>query len=179
NRQVDLIGLGFDAAMGGGFELPPGVIARELAPAHRALVAAPDYFADGAEPRHPQDLAALDGILIRSPQTGRIRTWPLRTRDNQQAPVTLKPRMTLSDPGAACLAASLGYGVALVSLPHAAAYLNDGRLRRVLPEWYVDGGALSLYFPAQRILPAKTRAFVDFVVEHFRRAGLAGQLSAV
>ncbi len=30
-----------------------------------------------------------------------------------------------------------------------------------------------------RFLPAKTRAFVDFVVEHFRRAGLAGQLSAV
>lgn len=179
NRQVDLIGQGFDAAIGGGFELPPGVIARELAPAHRVLVAAPDYFAGGAEPRHPQDLEALDGILIRSPQTGRIRTWPLRTRDNQQAPVALKPRMTLSDPGAACQAASLGYGVALVSLPHAAAYLNDGRLRRVLPEWYVDGGALCLYFPAQRILPAKTRAFVDFVVEHFRRAGLAGRLSAV
>lgn len=28
NRQVDLIGQGFDAAIGGGFELPPGVISR-------------------------------------------------------------------------------------------------------------------------------------------------------
>ena len=30
NRQVDLIGQGFDAAIGGGFELPQGVVARKL-----------------------------------------------------------------------------------------------------------------------------------------------------
>lgn len=178
NRQVDLIGQGFDAAIGGGFELPPGVIARELAPAHRILVAAPHYL-DGKPPvDQPEDLANCDGILIRSPQTGRIRSWPLRNRANEQRPVNLKTRMTLSDPGAACLAASLGQGIALVSLPHAAAYLRDGRLLRLLPDWYVDGGSLCLYFPAQKILPAKTRVFIDFVVEHFRRAKLKDSLSA-
>jgi len=87
--------------------------------------------------------------------------------------------MTLSDPGAACLAASLGQGIALVSLTHAAAYLRDGRLLRLLPDWYVDGGSLSLYFPAQKILPAKTRVFIDFVVEHFRREKLMERLSAI
>jgi len=179
NRQVDLIGQGFDAAIGGGFELPPGVIARELAPAHRVLVAAPHYL-DGKPPvAKPEDLAACDGILIRSPQTGRIRSWPLRNRANEQRPVSLKTRMTLSDPGTACLAASLGQGIALVSLPHAAPYLRDGRLLRLLPDWYVDGGSLSLYFPAQKILPAKTRVFIDFVVEHFRREKLMERLSAV
>jgi DNA-binding transcriptional LysR family regulator len=44
NRQVDLIGQGFDAAIGGGFELPLGVVARKLTPAHRVLVAAPAYL---------------------------------------------------------------------------------------------------------------------------------------
>jgi DNA-binding transcriptional LysR family regulator len=33
NRQVDLIAQGFDAAIGGGFELPQGVVARKLTPA--------------------------------------------------------------------------------------------------------------------------------------------------
>lgn len=179
NRQVDLIGQGFDAAIGGGFELPPGVIARELAPAHRVLVAAPHYLDDKLPVSQPEDLAGCDGILIRSPQTGRIRSWPLRNRANEQRPVTLKTRMTLSDPGAACLAASLGQGIALVSLTHAAAYLRDGRLLRLLPNWYVDGGSLSLYFPAQKILPAKTRVFIDFVVEHFRREKLMESLSAI
>jgi DNA-binding transcriptional LysR family regulator len=41
NRQVDIVGEGFDAAIGGGFELTPGVVARELAPVHIVAVASP------------------------------------------------------------------------------------------------------------------------------------------
>lgn len=179
NRQVDLIAQGFDAAIAGGFELPLGVVARELAPAHRVLVAAPAYLDGKAKLTHPEDLAPFDGILIRSPQTGRIRAWSLRNRDNQQAQLPFRVRMTLSDPGAACLAASQGLGIALVSMPHALPHLQRGNLIRVLPDWYVDGGSLCLYYPAQKILPGKTRAFVDFVVEHFRQEKLAARLSAV
>jgi DNA-binding transcriptional LysR family regulator len=39
NRQVDLIGEGFDAAIGGGMELASGVVARRLAPLHVIAVA--------------------------------------------------------------------------------------------------------------------------------------------
>jgi DNA-binding transcriptional LysR family regulator len=179
NRQVDLIGEGFDIAIAGGFDLPPGVVARELAPAHRVLVAAPSYLAQQAALKQPEDLTSLDGILIRSPQTGRIRPWALRNRNNQQAALNFKIRMTMSDPGAACLAASMGLGIALVSMPHALPHLHNGNLQRVLPDWYVDGGNLCLYYPAQKILPGKTRAFIDFVVEHFRQTQLAKRLSAV
>ncbi len=38
---------------------------------------------------------------------------------------------------------------------------------------------LMLYFAGQRLLPAKTRAFVDFVVEAFRKQRLAARFSAV
>ncbi|HEY4072988.1 MAG TPA: LysR substrate-binding domain-containing protein [Herbaspirillum sp.] len=178
NRQVDLIGEGFDAAIGGGFELPPGVIARELAPAHRVLVAAPDYL-DGKPPlKSPADLAAFDGIYIRSPQTGRIRAATLRNCANQQMPVTLRVRMTMSDPEAACESAQMGLGIALVSLPNALPFLDSKAVVRVLPDWYVDGGTLSLYFAAQKLLPAKTRVFVDHVVEHFREHQLARRFLA-
>ncbi len=178
NRQIDLIAEGFDAAIGGGFELPPGVIARELAPAHRVLVAAPHYFEDKHPPRSPDDLAHFDGIYIRSPQTGRVRPWPLRNQSNEQTPVTLRTRMTLSDPEAACQCAQMGLGIALVSLPNALPFLESRALIRVLPDWYVDGGSLSLYFAAQRLLPAKTRVFIDFVVEHFRTQKLAERFTA-
>ncbi len=179
NRQVDLIGEGFDIAIAGGFDLPLGVVARELAPAHRVLVAAPSYLAQQAALEQPEDLTSLDGILIRSPQTGRIRPWALRNRNNQQAALNFKIRMTMSDPGAACLAASMGLGIALVSMPHALPYLQNGSLLRVLPDWYVDGGNLCLYYPAQKTLPRKTRAFIDFVIEHFRQTQLAKRLSAI
>ncbi|RZA11552.1 MAG: LysR family transcriptional regulator, partial [Lysobacteraceae bacterium] len=51
NRQVDLVAEGYDAAIGGGFELTPGVVARTLAPAHIVAVASPAYMAGRRMPR--------------------------------------------------------------------------------------------------------------------------------
>ncbi|MYM94786.1 LysR family transcriptional regulator [Duganella vulcania] len=178
NRPVDLIAQSFDAALGGGIDLSPGVVARRLAPANRVLVASPAYLAEHRAPKSPADLHEHDGILIRSPQTGRIRPWALTNRSKQQAPITLRVRMTMSDPGAACDAAALGLGIALINYSESLAHLEAGTLVRVLPGWHVDGGAVSIYYPAQKLLPAKTRAFVEFVVERFRTERLAQLLSA-
>lgn len=177
NRQVDLIGEGFDAAIGGGFELPPGVIARELARASRVLVASKAYLDANPPIANPGDLANHAGILIRSPQSGRIGGQPLRNRSNELATIDLRLRIAMSDPQAACLAASAGLGVALVAMPQALPYLKRGDVMRVLPDWYVDTGVLSIYFAAHKLLPAKTRAFIDFVVEQFRRNNWAQQFS--
>ncbi|WP_213881813.1 LysR family transcriptional regulator [Pseudomonas sp. dw_358] len=179
NRQVDLIGQGFDAAIGGGFELPPGVVARRLAPAHRVLVAAPGYLSGRPAVQHPDDLRTAEGILIRSPQTGRIRHWPLSHSILEQCPLRLKTRMTLSDSEAACAAAEQGLGIALVSLPFALPWFERQSLVRVLPEWYVDDGDISLYYAEHKLLPGKTRAFVDYVIERFREQGLMQRFSAV
>ncbi|MFJ3059075.1 LysR substrate-binding domain-containing protein [Herbaspirillum sp. NPDC087042] len=179
NRSVDLIAEGFDAAIAGGTELSPGVVARELAPAHRVLLASPGYLAAHPALRSPADLGDHAGILIRSPQTGRVRPFSLRDRSGQQAAVTLQQRMTMSDANAACEVAEAGLGITLVAMPHALGYLDRGTLVRVLPDWYVDTGMLSLYFTAARLMPAKTRVFVDFVVEHFRAERLAQRFSAL
>ncbi|MCD5993111.1 LysR family transcriptional regulator [Pseudomonas sp. CDFA 602] len=178
NRQVDLIGQGFDAAIGGGFELPPGVVARRLAPAHRILVASPDYMVQHPRIHEPEDLQALAGILIRSPQTGRIRSWPLSHRDLEPRPLSLNVRMTMSDSEAACAAAQQALGIALVSMPFALPHLHDGSLVRVLPDWFVDDGNISLYYSERKLLPGKTRAFVDFLIEQFAGQELARQFSA-
>jgi len=178
NRPVDLITEGYDAAIGGGIELPPGIVARELAPAHRVLLASPAYLAQRPPIRTPDDLEQHDGILIRSPQTGRVRAWTLRNQDGAQSLINLKVKMTMSDPNAACEIAQMGLGITLTAMPHAVVYLKSGALVRVLPDWYVDGGMLALYFAAARLLPAKTRVFVDYVVEHFRREELARRFSA-
>lgn len=179
NRHVDLVREGFDAAIGGGFELVPGVVARELAPAHLVPVAAPAYLAGKPRPSTPADLVSFDGILRRSPQTGRIPPWMLRNSANEQVTIELKPRLTVNDPDALCRAVLLGLGVGLVPMPHALPYLESGALVRLLPGWYADAGPISLYYASQRLLPAKTRAFVEFVVEEFRRREIAAQLSAV
>lgn len=179
NRQVDLIGQGFDAAIGGGFELPQGVVARKLTPAHRVLVASADYLAQRPPVLAPEDLARCLGILIRSPQTGRVRSWQLTNREREQRPLVLKPRMTLSDSEAACCASAQGLGIALVSMPMAVPFLDSGAVVRVLPDWYVDDGNISLYYAEHKLLPGKTRAFVDFIIEQFVMKGLAQRFSAI
>lgn len=179
NRQVDLIGQGFDAAIGGGFELPQGVVARRLTPAHRVLVASEDYLQKHAPISHPDDLRQHDGILIRSPQTGRVRSWQLTHRDQQHSPLALRARMTMSDSEAACATAMQGLGIALVSMPFAVPYLQAGTLQRVLPDWFVDDGNVSIYYAEHKLLPGKTRAFVDFVIEQFVEQGLGRRFSAI
>lgn len=78
---MDLISEGFDAAVGVGIELTPGVVARELARLHLIPVASPLYLADRPSIQDPESLALADGVLWRSPQTGRVRPWSLQKRD--------------------------------------------------------------------------------------------------
>lgn len=173
NRQVDLVAEGFDAAIGGGFAMPAGVVARELGPVHIVAVAAPAYMQGRAAPRTPQDLAAFDCIMRRSTPTGRVRPWTLGTRRAAEHAVPCQPRIILSDPEAVAQAARQGLGVALVPMPFAFAHIRSGELVRLLPGWYSDAGPLSLYYPSKKMLAAKTRAFVDYVLERFRSVDFA------
>ena len=166
NRQVDLVAEGFDAAIGGGIELAQGLVARNIAPAHLVLVASPEYLSAKRSVRRPEDLATLDHLAMRSVQTGKIRSWTLQGPEDGQMPLELKPRLLANDPQALCQCARLGLGIALLAVPDVLPYLENGSLERVLPEWYVDAGQIYLYFSSQKLLPAKTRAFVDFLVQH-------------
>jgi DNA-binding transcriptional LysR family regulator len=173
NRQVDLIAEGYDAAVGGGFELTPGVIARALAPAHLVAVASPGYMQHRLPPFNPSGLAALDGIVMRSSSTGRIRQWIMRNSAGDDMPAELPERIVVNDPAAMRAAAMHGLGVALIALPDALPYLETGELLRLVPHWYADAGPISVYYANRTLLPAKTRAFVDFITERFQKDGLA------
>lgn len=169
NRQVDLIAEGFDAAIGAGIELPAGIVARTLATAHVVAVASPAYLAGRPGPKDPADLAAFDGIVMRSVRTGRVRQWVMRNAAGAEQPAPLREAIVLNDPAAMCRAALLGLGVALIAVPDVLPQLESGALVRIAPRWHADAGPISLYYPSRTLLPAKTRAFVDFVTEAFRR----------
>lgn len=62
----------------------------------------------------------------------------------------------------------MGLGVALLAMPDVLPYLESGALLRVLAGWHAEAGPISLYFASQKFLPAKTRVFVDLLVEHSR-----------
>jgi DNA-binding transcriptional LysR family regulator len=173
NRQSDLIAEGLDAAIGGGFELSPGIVARTLTPAHLIAVASPAYMENRRRPIDPSDLAEFDGIVMRSAQTGRIRRWSMRNAAGQDLPAEFRESTILNDPAAMVQAAVLGLGVTLITAADAIADIDNGKLIRLLPLWYADAGAISIYYASRTLLPAKTRVFIDFVTDHFRRERLA------
>jgi DNA-binding transcriptional LysR family regulator len=179
NRQVDLIAEGFDAAIGAGFELSLGVVARPLAPAHVIAVASPAYMQGRKKPLDPEGLAALDGIWMRSSRTGRIRHWTMRNVAGRELPVQMREQLVFNDPAAMTRAAVLGLGLAMIAVPDALPYLESGALVRLLPKWYADAGPISLYYANRTLLPAKTRAFVDFVVEAFAQERLAERFAGI
>src|SRR3954451_6202640 len=80
NRQVDIVGEGFDAAIGGGFPLASGVVARELGPVHVVVVASPAYMRGRPMRRSRAQRMAFDAIMRRYSPTGRVRPWSLRSR---------------------------------------------------------------------------------------------------
>ena len=67
------------------------------------------------------------------------------------------------------LLAALEGGAGIGRLPTfvAGPAIADGRLRRLLPDYEFATLAVYAVFPERRHLPAKTRAFVEFAVEHF------------
>lgn len=173
NRPVDLIAEGYDAAIGGGFELSPGIVARTLAPAHLIAVASPAYMKGRTPPASPVGLQDLDGIVMRSLSTGRIAHRSMRDASGQEMLAVLKESIVVNEPGAMREAALLGLGVAMLVVPDALSALEDGRLVRLVPRWYADVGAVSLYYASRKLLPAKTRVFVDWVGDAFRAQRLA------
>jgi DNA-binding transcriptional LysR family regulator len=175
NRQVDLIAEGFDVAIGGGIELTDALIARELARVDIVLAAAPSYLKAHAAPETPQDLTRHRGLLRRSLSTGRLVPWTLKHRSGQEVVASVRPVAVLDDPEAIARAAACGMGICMLPLPHAAPLLDSGELVRVLPDWHAETRPLSIYYSSRKLVPAKVRVFVDYMVEQFRASGHAAR----
>lgn len=176
NRQVDIVAAGFDVAIGGGIELTDALIARELARLRIVLVAAPAYLKAHPAPQHPQDLARHHGLLRRSLATGRLIPWALKSKEGQELVASVRPSIVMDDPEAMARAAATGMGIALLPLPHALPLLESGALERVLPDWYAESRPLSIYYTSRKLVPAKVRVFVDYIVQEFATSGLAARI---
>lgn len=178
NRQVDLIGEGFDVAIGGGVELTDALVARELAQARSVLVAAPAYLRRFAAPDAPEQLSRHRGLLRRALGSGRLMPWTLKDDAGREVVANVQPVAVLDDPEAIARAAAIGLGIAMLPMPHALPLLETGELLRVLPDWHGLNRPLAIYYSSRKLLPAKVRVFVDYVVEAFRTGGGAERFSS-
>jgi DNA-binding transcriptional LysR family regulator len=154
---------GFDAGIRAGAIPDANIVARKLADVPRVVCAAPAYLERHGEPRAPRDLTAHDCIRYRSLQTGRTLRWEFGA--DAREGLDVEGSLTLNDMAAVCDAALAGHGLAQLPAFIAIAHLRSGRLMPVLTGYPAPAYALFLHYPARRLLPARVRAFVDFLLE--------------
>jgi DNA-binding transcriptional LysR family regulator len=172
-RRVDLLAENFDIAIRMG-DLPDdaSLNARRVAFERWGLFAAPSYIAQRGLPSHPDELADHDLLCILSRHGGPV-SWSL-TRGKTVWERTLPARLTANSPDLLARIACGGAGIAASSNRFAEPYMRKGELVRVLPEWEQPASTGWAVFPGRRLMPAKTRAFLDMMEEMCCEVGWAG-----
>ena len=64
-----------------------------------------------------------------------------------------------------------GAGITLAEQSAAEAHVQAGRLTRVLPDWEWPPVTLWAVFPGRKLMPARTRVFIDALVSTFEVPG--------
>jgi DNA-binding transcriptional LysR family regulator len=172
-RRVDLVAAGFDLAIRMG-TLPDDatLAARRITFSSLALYASPRYTNLRGLPEHPDDLFKHD-LLSLPPRVNGLIRWSLlrgKTAWERDLPV----RLLANSPELLVRMASTGIGIGASTEAIARPYLQRGELVRVLPEWafpQVTGWAV---FPGRRLMPAKTRVFIDMLEAAFEQGAPVG-----
>jgi len=161
----DMVADGCDLAVRFGEPQASSLVARRLLDTRIVTVASPSYIKRIGRPLKPTELAGGTHTCIefRDPETGRPFTWEFH-RKRSKLVVKTDGRLIVNDVGtmqSACLA---GYGIAQIMELGAEAMLAEGRLVDLFPDWPDERFPLYALHPSRHHPPAKTRAFLDFVV---------------
>lgn len=165
-RFVDLVAEGCDVALRPG-PLPDDatLAARRVASFSMGLYASPAYAARRGLPGEPEALMEHEALLILN-RAGDPITWVLHRGDQRWEGVP--PGRTTANSLEFLMRMTLaGSGITIVNEHFAMPYLERSELVRVLPDWHLAPKDLWAVFPGRRLMPARTRAFVDTLLEKF------------
>ena len=176
DHLLDLVREAVDVAIRLAVLPDSSLIARKIADCPRLLCAAPGYLAAHGAPERPEDLLDHQCLLLRFPGSQQYR-WTLRTPDGLE-PFAVRGRFDADDGDVLTEWALLGQGIVLKPVFEVAEHLRSGRLEPVLPGFPPEPVTLAVVYPHRRLLPAKVKAFADFVVQEVG-AAVAEQAAGV
>jgi DNA-binding transcriptional LysR family regulator len=165
-RPVDLVKEGFDAAFRflGKKTRDSALIARKVGELPVAFFASPAYLAARGTPRTLEDLPEHDCVAVGG-------AGPFAFEGATRSRVRLRPKVLADDGFFAREAVRHGMGVGMLPVFLAQQDVLAGRLVRVLPRWTMLTGGIFLVLPSTALLPRKTAALRDYVVEVLRAPG--------
>jgi DNA-binding transcriptional LysR family regulator len=148
-------------------------IARRLARTEVVLCASPDYLDARGRPSHPHELADHDTLLPPISELQRGITFLAGGQGPDDAPaesVTMVPkRPVLTSSHIDTNYAGALHGLGISGLPSFVLEdaLLENALERVLPMWRLFSITIWAAMPSRKHLPARTRVFLDFLIDLF------------
>ncbi len=163
DRAVNVVEEGFDLAVRIAELADSSLAARKLAPNRRVVCASPEYLRRHGTPRTPEDLVQHNCLA-----TDFSMSWEYRDPQGKPGSVRVTGRYACDNWEVLRDWAVAGLGVALKSTWDVRRHLEEGRLVSLLPGYtFATDVAIYAVYPHRRHLPAKTRAFIEFLAESF------------
>jgi DNA-binding transcriptional LysR family regulator len=165
DRPINIVEKGLDVVIRFG-ELPDvRLTARLLANNHRVVCASPSYIEKRGEPENPKELSKHQCLFIREADES-YGTWHFHQGKKTEI-VKVQGPLTSNDGESVMNWALEGKGIMVRSFWDAAQYIRAGQLKPILTNWDLPSADIYAVFPTRNNLSAKTRVFVDYLLNEF------------
>jgi DNA-binding transcriptional LysR family regulator len=169
DQVVDLVREGYELGIRIGGVLDPSFVAVRLATNRRVVCGTPAYFERCGIPRTLDDLAQHNCLAFNL-QGGQQRGWYFR-KDGKAVTVKVAGRLDCNDGELLHRWAGEGLGLAWRSTWEIQAQLAAGELITVLDDYALPAYDIMAVYMQQRHLPARVRAFIEFLKAAYARPG--------
>jgi len=171
DRVVNLVEEGIEVGVRIGELEDSSLIARPVSTLRRLTVAAPSYLKRSGTPLHPRELRAHN-CITRSDGAG--GSWRFLL-DGKPGSVQVHGNLRVNQTAAAADACVAGLGVGSFLAYQVAGEVAAGSLQILLAEFELTPRPIHIVYPQARLLPARTRVFVDFLLAHLQAQQAAWQ----
>jgi DNA-binding transcriptional LysR family regulator len=163
----DMIAEGYDVGIRAGEMKDSTMVARAIAPLHFVVCGAPSYLAKHGTPRKPADLAGHNCLRLANRRTrAGPANWPLGLN---KAATAVSGNFIANDITTLVMAAVHGQGLVFAPLPLVLPLFRSGALVPLLPDWISKPMHLFMHYPNRKQLPVRTKSFVNFMLDQFRK----------
>lgn len=160
DAAVDMIAEGFDIAVRTGEISDSRLNTRVLTRGSQVTVASPAYLERHGWPKTPDDLSHHNCIVGRfGPE------WSFLHPDKRRFVVRVSGNCTINSGDALREAAVSGLGIVQGTWWLMRKDLEQGSVVSLLDDWADQGMPVSILYSANRHVPQKVRAFLDFLIE--------------
>jgi DNA-binding transcriptional LysR family regulator len=167
DRFVDLIEEGFDLGIRITKLDDSGMIARKISDFRVYVCATPAFVAAHGPLSHPSELSRLPFLIdTNSRSHNSVR---FIEPDGTTISVSVSGPIEVNSPQATLRAARAGLGIAVIPDFIARPYIASGELVSLFDDFIPKDRGIYAVYPHRRYLPAKVRAFVDYLHAWFKR----------